>query len=75
MRLYGLLRPLDLIKAYELEMGTKLENSEGKNLYQFWNNKITESLNQDFKLTKNKYPELIWLPMNIFESVKNFSMK
>ena len=45
--LYGLLRPLDLIKAYRLEMGTKLENSEGKNLYQFWNNKITESLNQD----------------------------
>ena len=72
--LYGLLRPLDLIKAYRLEMGTKLENSEGKNLYQFWNNKITESLNQDFKLTKNKY--LVNLASNeYFESVKKENFK
>ncbi|WP_281556078.1 peroxide stress protein YaaA [Thalassomonas sp. RHCl1] len=44
--LYGLLKPLDLMQAYRLEMGTKLENSKGKNLYQFWDNIITESLNQ-----------------------------
>ncbi|WDE12778.1 peroxide stress protein YaaA [Thalassomonas haliotis] len=44
--LYGLLKPLDLMQAYRLEMGTKLENSKGKNLYQFWDNIITDALNQ-----------------------------
>ena len=34
--LYGLLRPLDAIKPYRLEMGTRLENPVGKNLYEFW---------------------------------------
>ena len=34
--LYGELRPLDVIKPYRLEMGTKLQNSKGKNLYEFW---------------------------------------
>lgn len=43
--LYGLLKPLDLIKAYRLEMGTKLENSNGKNLYAFWGVEITNILN------------------------------
>ena len=37
--LYGILRPLDVMKPYRLEMGTKLETSEGKNLYEFWGNK------------------------------------
>ncbi|MGH1542136.1 MAG: peroxide stress protein YaaA [Arenicella sp.] len=44
--LYGLLRPLDLIQAYRLEMGIKLDNPRGKNLYEFWGEKITEGLNQ-----------------------------
>ncbi|WP_420933698.1 peroxide stress protein YaaA [Alteromonas sp. A081] len=44
--LYGLLRPLDLMQAYRLEMGTKLANSEGKDLYAFWNNRITDVLNE-----------------------------
>jgi cytoplasmic iron level regulating protein YaaA (DUF328/UPF0246 family) len=44
--LYGLLRPLDLMQAYRLEMGTKLANPEGKDLYAFWNHRITEELNQ-----------------------------
>lgn len=44
--LYGLLRPLDLMQAYRLEMGTKLENKGGKDLYAFWGNRITEKLNQ-----------------------------
>lgn len=44
--LYGLLRPLDLMQAYRLEMGTKLENTRGKNLYEFWAEHITEWLNQ-----------------------------
>ncbi|WP_196157993.1 peroxide stress protein YaaA [Reinekea sp. G2M2-21] len=45
--LYGLLRPLDTIQPYRLEMGTKLSNSRGQNLYEFWGNRITDLLNQD----------------------------
>ena len=45
--LYGLLKPLDLMQAYRLEMGTKLENPKGKNLYEFWGGAITEKLNAD----------------------------
>jgi len=44
--LYGVLRPLDLMQPYRLEMGTKLENPVGQNLYEFWGERITESLNQ-----------------------------
>ncbi|MFT7009084.1 MAG: cytoplasmic iron level regulating protein YaaA (DUF328/UPF0246 family) [Colwellia sp.] len=44
--LYGLLKPLDLMQAYRLEMGTKLENVRGANLYQFWGDIITNELNQ-----------------------------
>lgn len=44
--LYGLLRPLDLMQAYRLEMGTKLANPRGKNLYEFWGDIITQHLNQ-----------------------------
>lgn len=43
--LYGLLKPLDLMQAYRLEMGTKLENNRGTNLYQFWGETITNKLN------------------------------
>src|SRR5690554_6668783 len=45
--LYGILRPLDLMQPYRLEMGTKLANSRGKDLYTFWGNHITEWLNQE----------------------------
>ena len=44
--LYGLLRPLDLMQAYRLEMGTKLANPEGKDLYAFWDDRITHMLNK-----------------------------
>lgn len=47
--LYGVLRPLDLIMPYRLEMGIKLPNEQGKNLYAFWNNKITYELNKLIK--------------------------
>lgn len=47
--LYGLLRPLDAIQPYRLEMGTKLSNRRGKNLYEFWGNRITEWLNEDLR--------------------------
>ncbi|ENW04856.1 peroxide stress protein YaaA [Acinetobacter beijerinckii] len=45
--LYGLLRPLDLMMPYRLEMGTKLKNSRGHNLYEFWGGIITDQINQD----------------------------
>lgn len=45
--LYGLLRPLDLMMPYRLEMGTKLKNTRGNNLYEFWGNTITETINAD----------------------------
>jgi uncharacterized protein len=53
--LYGVLKPLDLIQAYRLEMGTSLENKKGKDLYDFWGTKITEQINQDLKASKSKY--------------------
>jgi len=43
--LHGLLRPLDRIRPYRLEMGTRLATSAGKNLYEFWGGKITQALN------------------------------
>ena len=43
--LYGLLRPLDLILPYRLEMGTSLKTPKGKNLYEFWGGLLTEGLN------------------------------
>jgi cytoplasmic iron level regulating protein YaaA (DUF328/UPF0246 family) len=44
--LYGVLRPLDLMQPYRLEMGTKLANPQGKDLYAFWQDTITTLLNQ-----------------------------
>lgn len=47
--LYGVLRPLDRMQPYRLEMGTKFQNTRGTNLYQFWGTTITELLNKDLK--------------------------
>lgn len=47
--LYGLLRPLDLMMPYRLEMGIGIENSKGNNLYKFWGNKLTKSLQSELK--------------------------
>lgn len=47
--LYGLLKPLDLMQAYRLEMGTKLPIGESQNLYQFWKPTITKALNKELK--------------------------
>lgn len=49
--LYGVLRPLDLMQPYRLEMGTALSNPRGKNLYEFWGDTITELLNQTLQET------------------------
>ena len=47
--LYGVLKPLDLMQPYRLEMGTRFENSRGKNLYEFWGDKITTALNDELQ--------------------------
>ena len=44
--LYGVLRPLDLMRPYRLEMGTRLATAKGRNLYQFWGTQIADYLNQ-----------------------------
>jgi len=67
--LYGLLRPLDLMQPYRLEMGRKIETDRGRNLYEFWGEKITDGLNQQLKKLKTGY--LINLASNeYFKSVK-----
>jgi len=53
--LYGLLRPLDLMQPYRLEMGTGLQTKRGKNLYEFWGEQVTHGLNQAIKEGKSKY--------------------
>ncbi|MEZ8823586.1 peroxide stress protein YaaA [Vibrio amylolyticus] len=67
--LYGLLKPMDLMQPYRLEMGTKLANSRGTNLYQFWGNLITDKLNEVFSAQDNKV--LVNLASNeYFKAVK-----
>jgi len=58
--LYGLLKPFDLMQAYRLEMGTKLLNKKGENLYEFWGTKIAKELNKKeskwiINLASNEY--------------------
>lgn len=67
--LYGLLKPRDLMQPYRLEMGTRLENPRGKDLYAFWGDKIAKEIN---KLTEgHKDRSLINLASNeYFKSVK-----
>ena len=72
--LYGLLKPLDLMQAYRLEMGTKIAIGENKNLYEFWKTKITNSLNKE--LSKDEV--FINLASNEYFSavdVKNLKVK
>lgn len=67
--LYGLLRPLDLMQAYRLEMGRKVDNPRGKNLYEFWGELITEALNMQLQQLGSRY--LINLASSeYFKSVK-----
>lgn len=65
--LYGALRPLDLIQPYRLEMGTRLSNDYGKNLYEFWGSQVTDLLNQDLETDSN--PVLINLASNEYFKV------
>lgn len=67
--LYGLLRPLDLMQPYRLEMGLKFANSGGKNLYDFWGQQITDTLNKHIKASGS--PVLVNLASNeYFKAVK-----
>ncbi|RKS87019.1 hypothetical protein DES39_0228 [Orbus hercynius] len=66
--LYGVLKPLDLMQPYRLEMGTKLKNGHNSNLYQFWGDTITEVLNQT--LAQHSHQDLINLASHeYFKSV------
>jgi len=65
--LYGILRPMDVIKPYRLEMGTKLETSEGKSLYEFWGNSVQDNVIND--LTSHKSDLLINLASKEYFSV------
>jgi cytoplasmic iron level regulating protein YaaA (DUF328/UPF0246 family) len=63
---YGLLKPLDLMQAYRLEMGTKLKINRKDNLYQYWGSSITNTLNEEFSeddflvnLASNEYYKVI----------------
>jgi cytoplasmic iron level regulating protein YaaA (DUF328/UPF0246 family) len=67
--LYGVLRPLDLIQPYRLEMGIKLPNPGGENLYQFWGDIITKNINKQLKAIDSKC--LLNLASNeYFKSIK-----
>ncbi|MFK7770313.1 MAG: peroxide stress protein YaaA [Mariniblastus sp.] len=65
--LYGVLRPLDLLQAYRLEMGTKLETDKGTDLYQFWGGEVTDALNKQLK--KNNDDVLVNLASNEYFKV------
>jgi cytoplasmic iron level regulating protein YaaA (DUF328/UPF0246 family) len=49
--LYGVLRPLDAMQPYRLEMGSRLKNPRGKNLYEYWGSRISEALNEQAAAT------------------------
>ena len=67
--LYGLLRPLDKIHPYRLEMGTPFANPRGKDLYAFWGDKVTDALNEE--LAKHRNKTLVNLASNEYWSVVN----
>lgn len=69
--LYGLLRPLDLMQAYRLEMGTKLSNARGEDLYDFWGDLITDACNS--RLADHKDKSVISLASN--EYIKGIKPK
>ena len=71
--LYGVLKPLDLMQPYRLEMGTKLKNRRGKDLYDFWDDRINKTLNDE--LAGQDSPVLVNLASNeYFKSVQAESL-
>ncbi len=72
--LYGLLRPRDLMQPYRLEMGTRLQNPRGKDLYAFWGDRITTAIN--CALEGHAEPVLVNLASNeYFKSVKKKELR
>jgi len=72
--LYGVLRPLDLMQPYRLEMGTRLATDAGANLYQFWGARIAEHLNQ--RLAQDISPVVVNLAsQEYFKSVDRKALK
>jgi len=67
--LYGLLRPLDLVHPYRLEMGTKLKVGRKNNLYEFWGDKIVDEINE--LLSKQKEQTLVNLASNEYFKAVN----
>ncbi len=86
---YGLLKPLDLMQPYRLEMGTKLKVENAPNLYKFWDSKITDAINSELNddelfvnLASNEYfkviqPKKLKVPVitPIFKDYKNGNLK
>ncbi len=72
--LYGLLKPLDLMQPYRLEMGTRLKHKRNKNLYEFWDNSITQLINED--LAESGSNVVVNLASNeYFQAVKPAELK
>ena len=72
--LFGLLRPLDLIQPYRLEMGTRLKTRRGENLYSFWGERIAKQIKA--KLTEHDDPTLVNLSSNeYFKAAKSKTLK
>ena len=72
--LYGILKPLDLMMPYRLEMGTKLENEVGKNLYEFWGSKLSKSLSKELNGHKTK-TIINCASVEYFNSIDNHDLK
>jgi len=68
--LYGVLSPFDIIQEYRLEMGTKLSNPKGKNLYEFWDNKITSEINKAIELSSGEKVLINLASNEYFKSIK-----
>lgn len=73
--LYGVLRPLDLMQPYRLEMGTRLETRRGANLYAFWGSSIAEYINQHFSRQQTGKSENIVLNLASEEYFKAVDKK
>ena len=87
--LYGLLKPLDLVFPYRLEMGTKVKTKAGKNLYEFWDDKLSKALSAEMKkndmlvnLASNEYSKVLQLEKfqqpiitPVFKDFKNGKLK
>lgn len=69
--LYGLLRPMDLIQPYRLEMGIRLENKKGKNLYEFWGSHIAKAINE----SANNQPIVNLASQEYFKAVDTKKLK